>query len=253
MRDGTTTVIPESDESQCWGVRVSTGHSLTLSTSFHPNDNAPNDARRTPTVVRRSTLTCSTRRLTQLDSNVRFHHSLSPVLFTNGCTRCCPDNAGFRPLLPLHRFGITLQLVWFLSFAHVVRSSIYALSDGRPAVSPCVCSERSPSPPLCWTVSRAFIFSHLYSSHPSLSSSAHQPYAPSHSGAQINTLRAQLDAKPDAERHPTVTKVMRRSPIMRKPTSAPESAPAPHRVGERISALRFSHDHLGECVCCDVA
>ena len=44
--------------------------------------------------------------------------------------------ARLRPLHPLHRLGITLQFVCFLSFAHVVRSSIRALTDERPAVTP---------------------------------------------------------------------------------------------------------------------
>lgn len=51
-------------------------HSLALSTSFHPDDDAPNDARRAPTVVRRSTLdvlnSAPNRRSTQLDTNVRY-------------------------------------------------------------------------------------------------------------------------------------------------------------------------------------
>jgi hypothetical protein len=179
-------------------------HSLALSTSFHPDDDAPNDARRAPTVVRRSTLdvlnSAPNRRWTLLDVNVRYTmRSCVPprvgVLFLlNTCT-CMLASALSRPSLrPLHRLGLIpshMQLACFLSFAHVFRSSIRALADGRPAVTPmCVIRPLSPQWPQLRQAARARSFS---LSHPPSPSPPH-PRARPNSGAPINAGRAQLNA-----------------------------------------------------------
>ena len=103
-------------------------------------------------------------------------------------------------------------------FAHVIRSSIRALADGRHAVT-LMRALHPLSPPLRWAVSRAFYFLSLTSLH------APTPHAHPNSGAPINALRAQPDAQPDANapdtkvRHRAPTRaVPPSSPIMRKPT-----------------------------------
>jgi len=67
---------------------------------------------------------------------------------------------------------------------------------------------------LRWAVSRAFIFSH---SPPSLSFCSRPTRAP-HSGAQINALRAQPDAQPDA--NAPDTKVRHHDPTRAMPPSS---------------------------------
>jgi hypothetical protein len=171
---------------------------------------------------------------------------------------CCP-------LHPLHRLRITLQLVCLLSFAHVIRSSIRALADGRPAVTP-MRVLRPPSPPLRWAVSRAFTFSH---SPPSLPLVLLHPPARPFNGASINAGRAQLGAQPDAEHHPAPGGALRSQSCRAPPLPScasllllllllhPHLRSAPPGVPARWVSVDlcgvFSHGHLGECVCCSVA
>jgi hypothetical protein len=181
-------------------VRVST---LTrpLSTSFHPHDDAPNDARRAPTVMRRSTLgllnSVPNRRQTPLDTNVRY---TMRVL-------CAPR-----------------VILWMCFFAKYVQCWLPPSPPSPPPRHHSAAPMRvihPLSPPLCWAVSRAFIFSHLPPSP-----CAPHPRARPYSGAQINALRAQPDAQPDT--NAPVTKVRHRaltravppfSLIMCKPTA----------------------------------
>ena len=95
------------------------------------------------------------------------------------------------------------------------------------------------------------------------------PYARPYSGAQINALRAQLDAQPDAKR-PRHERETTRSHSCRAPflshhaqaypnlalaPPAPPLRPAAVLAGWVSVDLRglFSHDHLGEFVYCNVA
>ena len=77
----------------CAFVALASLHSLALSTSFHPDDDAPNDARRAPTVVRRSTLDAlnlaPNRRSTQFDIIVRYTmRACVPLASSCGCAFC---------------------------------------------------------------------------------------------------------------------------------------------------------------------
>jgi len=162
--------------------------------------------------------------------------------------------AGFRRLHPLRRLGLTLQLSFFLSFAHVIRSSIRALADERPAVTPIRVIR-----PVSTAVSGMYIFSHSPPSlPPSLSFCSTHPHAPIYSGAPINARRAQLDdqldAQPDAEHHPTPRRGTvlpcraPSSPVLCKPSFCSCSV---RRVGERRSTWRVLSWCV--CVCCNVA
>jgi hypothetical protein len=55
----------------CARAAFASRHSLAVSTSFHPDDDAPNDARRAPTAVRRQTLDVLS---SQLTLNATRHH-----------------------------------------------------------------------------------------------------------------------------------------------------------------------------------
>lgn len=153
-----------------------------------------------------------------------------------------------------------LQLVFFLSFGHVMRSSIRALADGRPAVTP-VRVIRPLSPPLHWAA-----LTYL-----PRSPSAPHPRARPNNGAQINALHSTRSARHSARRkRPRHQGETPRSHSCRAsflshhahahcnlalaPT-APPLRPAVVPAGWASADVRcvFSHGHLGECVCCNVA
>jgi hypothetical protein len=166
--------------------------------------------------------------------------------------------AGFRPL---RRIGLTLQLACFLSFAHVIRSSIRALADKRLAVTP-MRVIRPLSPPLRSVGCLARVLVSL--THLPPSPSAPHPRARPNSGAPINARRAQPDAQPDAKRHRHQGETLRSHSCRRAPFLSHHAQdycnlllrllrPAAVLAGWVSVDLRGVFSHVGECVCCNAA
>jgi hypothetical protein len=127
----------------------------------------------------------------------------------------------------------------FLSFAHVIHSSIRALADERPAVTP-MRVLRPPSPPLRWAVSRAFFFSH---SPPSLSFCSPPTRAPQQ---RRGDQRSPRSTRRSARR--------KTPPTPLKPGETPRSHPLSCWVHSRTRLARGEClDDLGLCISCSSA
>jgi hypothetical protein len=189
--------------------------------------------------------------------------SCVPLASSCGCTLFAKYMcAGFHPLHPLRRLGFTLSSPCFLSFAHAIRSSIRALVHGDlqwPIRVP-----RPPSP-RCAGLSRACLLSLTGLSLLLLPTHSHAPTAArrsmlyalnrrsarrKHLRQQGETPRSHSDAPCPLHSHHAEANC---NLALAPPAPPRRSVAVPGGwVSVDVRGV-FSHGHLGEGVCSNVA